>query len=185
MLNEPSQYLLSLATQTNSVPLPAVPEVFGVRLPPPFECLTAVDFDLVPNRPPPDVKIFDEEIEEIEEDDDEDDVEDDDDDDADMEPAAIPRTERASTSQSEDAYMHDASSVPPQPPLSTAQSPSDVEMRGTPAPTVAKEEEEEEEDDDGLFGGGEDDEGSGDDAAGAPAAEGGAKRRLEEEDDYD
>ena len=55
--------MLSLATQTNSVPLPSVPEVYGVRLPPASECLTAVDFDLVPNKPPPGVKLFDEEIE--------------------------------------------------------------------------------------------------------------------------
>ena len=47
------QFLLSLATKTNSKPLPAVPEVFGVRLPPAKHCLTAVDFDLVPNKPPP------------------------------------------------------------------------------------------------------------------------------------
>ncbi|KAI0722993.1 transcription initiation factor TAFII31, partial [Earliella scabrosa] len=43
----PKEYMLSLATQTNSVPLPSVPEVYGVRLPPASECLTAVDFDLV------------------------------------------------------------------------------------------------------------------------------------------
>ena len=58
---------MSLATQTNTVPLPSVPEVYGVRLPPASECLTAVDFDLVPNKPPPGVKLFDEEVEEIEE----------------------------------------------------------------------------------------------------------------------
>ncbi|KAI9512365.1 hypothetical protein F5148DRAFT_1164371, partial [Russula earlei] len=33
------QYTLSLATQTNAQPLPAVPEVFGLRLPPAKECL--------------------------------------------------------------------------------------------------------------------------------------------------
>ncbi|KAI9454620.1 hypothetical protein F5148DRAFT_1288590 [Russula earlei] len=32
-------------------PSPAVPEVFGLRLPSANECLTAIDFDLVPNRP--------------------------------------------------------------------------------------------------------------------------------------
>ncbi|KZW04036.1 transcription factor TAFII-31, partial [Exidia glandulosa HHB12029] len=44
----PKEYLHSLAAQTNAIPLPPVPEVFGVRLPPAKECLTAVDFDLVP-----------------------------------------------------------------------------------------------------------------------------------------
>ncbi|KIP09203.1 hypothetical protein PHLGIDRAFT_45466, partial [Phlebiopsis gigantea 11061_1 CR5-6] len=29
----PKEYMLSLATQTNTTPLPSVPEVFGVRLP--------------------------------------------------------------------------------------------------------------------------------------------------------
>ncbi|TFK92968.1 TFIID-31kDa-domain-containing protein [Polyporus arcularius HHB13444] len=77
----PKEYMLSLATQTNSVPLPSVPEVYGVRLPPPSECLTAVDFDLVPNKPPPGVKLFDEEIEEVEESESDDD---------DMEPAPLP-----------------------------------------------------------------------------------------------
>ncbi|KAI9454623.1 hypothetical protein F5148DRAFT_424645 [Russula earlei] len=48
----PREYTLSLATQTNAQPLPAVPEVSGLRLPPANECLTAIDFDLVPNRPP-------------------------------------------------------------------------------------------------------------------------------------
>ncbi|ETW84545.1 hypothetical protein HETIRDRAFT_244038, partial [Heterobasidion irregulare TC 32-1] len=42
----PKEYTLSLATQTNAQPLPAVPETFGLRLPPPAECLTAVDFAL-------------------------------------------------------------------------------------------------------------------------------------------
>jgi transcription initiation factor TFIID subunit 9B len=42
--------------------LPPVPEVFGVRLPPPKDRLTSVDFDLLPNKPPPGVKVYDEEI---------------------------------------------------------------------------------------------------------------------------
>lgn len=163
------------------MPLPAVPEVFGVRLPPAAECLTAVDFDLVPNRPPPDVKLYDEEIEELEEDEEEDEYEEDEDD-ADMEPAALGH---ASPTQSEDTFMRDGTSIPPQPPLtlSTAGSPSgDVEMGATSA-VVAKEEEEEEDDEDGLFAGGDDDEGSGDETMGGPDAE--PKRRLEEEEDYD
>ncbi|KAL1738744.1 transcription initiation factor IID, 31kD subunit-domain-containing protein [Schizophyllum fasciatum] len=69
----PKEYILSLANQTNSVPLPSVPEVFGVRLPSdPDDTLTGINFDLVPNRPPPGVKIYDEEIEEIEESEEED-----------------------------------------------------------------------------------------------------------------
>ncbi|EJU06275.1 TFIID-domain-containing protein [Dacryopinax primogenitus] len=49
----PKEYLQSLADKTNSVPLPSIPETYGVRLPPAKHCLTQVDFDLVPNRPPP------------------------------------------------------------------------------------------------------------------------------------
>ena len=62
------QYMVSLAAQTNAIPLPSVPEVFGVRLPSSQHVLTQVNFDLVPNKPPPTVKQYDEEIEEIEED---------------------------------------------------------------------------------------------------------------------
>ena len=73
--------MLSLAAQTNAIPLPTVPEVFGVRLPPAADCLTSVDFDLIPSKPPPGVKLYDEEIEEVEESDDEDE---------DMEPIPTP-----------------------------------------------------------------------------------------------
>lgn len=66
------QYTLSLAAQTNAIPLPSVPEVFGVRIPASTHVLSQVDFDLVPNKPPPQVKQYDEEVEEVEEDDDED-----------------------------------------------------------------------------------------------------------------
>ena len=72
--------MLSLATQTNSTPLPSVPEAYGVRLPPPAEGLPAVDFGLAPAHPPPGVQLFDEEIEEVEESESDDD----------MEPAPLP-----------------------------------------------------------------------------------------------
>ncbi|KAJ6629149.1 transcription initiation factor IID, 31kD subunit-domain-containing protein [Mycena sp. CBHHK59/15] len=78
----PKEYILSLASEVNAVALPAVPEVFGVRMPPSSDCLTSIDFDLIPNKPPPSVKLYDEEIEEVEESE-----SDEDDDDEDMEPA--------------------------------------------------------------------------------------------------
>lgn len=53
-----------------------MPEVFGVRLPASKNCLTAVDFDLIPNKPPPGVKL--DEDDEEEEDDDEDEPSDED-----------------------------------------------------------------------------------------------------------
>jgi transcription initiation factor TFIID subunit 9B len=72
-LNKASlQYVLALATQTNAIPLPSVPEVFGVRLPPPKDRLTSVDFDILPNKPPPGVKVYEEEITEETDDDDDD-----------------------------------------------------------------------------------------------------------------
>lgn len=49
------QFLLQLATTVNSVPLPPVPEVYGIRLPPPAQRLTAPNYTLVPRSgaPPP------------------------------------------------------------------------------------------------------------------------------------
>jgi len=85
----PKEYTHSLAAQTNALPLPAVPEVFGVRLPAAKHCLTGVDFDLVPHKPPPSVILYeDEEVEEEADDVEEDAANDhvlDEDEDADME----------------------------------------------------------------------------------------------------
>ncbi|KAF8528973.1 TFIID-31kDa-domain-containing protein [Hysterangium stoloniferum] len=60
----PKEYLLSLAAQTNATPLPPVSEAFGIRLPPSKDRLTAVNFDLVPNRMPPGINLYEEEVEE-------------------------------------------------------------------------------------------------------------------------
>jgi transcription initiation factor TFIID subunit 9B len=172
-----SQYVLTLASQTNAQPLPAVPEVFGLRLPPANECLTAVDFDLVPNRPPPEEKQFDEEIEEIVESASEDE-------DDDMEPATIPAAAAPVVSQPQTAAPHPtvASAV------NAAPTPSeDVEMADTAA-AVPNEVEEGSDEDDGLFAGGEE---SGADEpmeeVNAAAEDQGdeSKRKLIEEDDYD
>jgi transcription initiation factor TFIID subunit 9B len=43
---------LTLAASVNKEPLPAVPESYGVRLPPEPDRLTAVNFDLVPKVKP-------------------------------------------------------------------------------------------------------------------------------------
>ena len=180
------QYILSLAAQTNAAPLPAVPEVFGVRLPPSSDCLTAVDFDLVPNKPPPGVRLYDEEIEEIEESESEDE-------DDDMEPAAIPPpapSARSSTSASQDnageVSLHDAPF-----PISAIQTPSDIEMIGTPAAAVvAADGSDVAEEEDGLFAGGDDEEEEDSDTmeeiqTTLDSSSNGAKRKLVEEDDYD
>ncbi|KAI0650142.1 transcription initiation factor IID, 31kD subunit-domain-containing protein [Trametes meyenii] len=172
----PKEYVMSLATQTNSVPLPSVPEVFGVRLPPASECLTSVDFDLVPNKPPPGVKQYDEEVEEVEESDEEDEE--------DMEPTALPPTTQRNA-------IH---AVPPAhiAPIAAVHTPSDVDML-TPGAVPADEASEGEEDD-GLFAGGDEEEESGDDAMEDVTASGpgtdaattnGVKRKLVEEEDYD
>ena len=165
---------MSLATQTNTVPLPSVPEVYGVRLPPASECLTAVDFDLLPNKPPPGVKLFDEEIEEVEESES----------DEDMEPAPLPAHSQHQQAARIPTQLH-APAAP--------HTPSDVDML-TPGGIPAEEGSEAEEDD-GLFAGGdEEEEESGDDAmedvtasasAGDAAAPNGVKRKLVEEEDYD
>jgi transcription initiation factor TFIID subunit 9B len=168
------QYTLSLATQINAQSLPPVPEVFGLRLPPANECLTAVDFDLVPNRPPPEEKQFDEEIEEIVESGSEDE-------DEDMEPAAIPTA----------APPH-AQAIVSLPlianPVNALHTPSeDVDMVDSSA-AVPNEVEEGSDEDDGLFAGGEEsgaDEPMEDVTAGAEDQADGVKRKLVEEDDYD
>lgn len=158
---------MSLATQTNSQPLPAVPEAFGVRLPPESDRLTSVDFNLVPNKPPPTIQQYDEEIEEIEEE------PSDEDEDEDMEPATLPP------------------SIPPQqmqpaPPAPLPYTPSDVDMIGVEDAVAPNENEEGSDDDDALFGGGDDDdEGMEEVAPSADAQANGVKRKLVEDDDYD
>ena len=168
----------SLATQTNAIPLPSVPEVFGVRLPPTSECLASVDFDLVPNKPPPGVKLYDEEVEEVEESEDEDE---------DMEPAAIPGPSSSVPQHSQPKEEQTTQETVP-PPMG-ALSPSDVDVM-TPV-VAAPEEVSEGEDANGLFSGGEEEEEeSGDEAmdVSGPAGENasaGVKRKLVEEEDYD
>jgi len=170
----PKEYLLTLATQTNSVPLPSVPEVFGVRLPPASECLTAVDFDLIPNQPPPTEKIYNEEIEEIEE------LESDEGDEE-MEAAPIPAPSVGDVSMAS----------PAQGPPVNAITPSDADIMGTPAGRHAEDASDEE--DDGLFAGGDEDDGSNGDeamedvlATSQPDGQvNGLKRKLVEEEDYD
>jgi len=166
----PKEHLLSLASQTNATPLPAVPEVFGVRLPPISETLTCINFDLIPNKPPPTVKLYHEEIEEIEGDEEEAPVtQEDEEEDADMEPAAIPPTTAPIT-------------------------PTDIEMGGTPTPIIAAEEGSENGEEADLFGGGGEDEDEDDSNAdetmeevqtAADTPSGGIKRKLVEEEDYD
>jgi hypothetical protein len=168
--------MLSLATQTNAVPLPSVPEVFGVRLPPASDCLTSVDFELVPKPPPPGVTLYEEEVEEVEESEDEDE---------DMEPTTIPSS--SSTQQQQPKEEQPTQEAVPAP-VGALQSPSDVDMM-TPV-IAAPEEVSEGEEANGLFSGGEEEEEeSGDEAmevtAPAEDATAGVKRKLVEEEDYD
>jgi len=187
----PKEYILSLAAEVNAAPLPAVPEVFGVRLPPASDCLAAVDFDLIPNKPPPGVKLYDEEIEEIEESD----SESEDEEDADMEPAPIGTERNAargtpSTMTSQDQPMREEAPFP----ISAIATPSDIEMLATPAGPGMRMETEEgsdaaEEEEDGLFAGGDDEEEESDGMEEVSTAlvepTNGVKRKLVEEDDYD
>lgn len=165
--------MLSLAAQTNATPLPSVPEVFGVRLPPASECLTSVDFDLVPNKPPPGVTLYDEEVEEVEESDE---------DDEDMEPAAIPAAQQQHQEQQDGAKQE---AVPA--PVGAFQSPLQEDL----TPVVAAADASDGEDANGLFSGGEEEEEeSGDEAMDVALpppddATAGVKRKLVEEEDYD
>jgi len=65
MLLVPWQYILSLAASTNEVPLPSVQEAFGIRLPPPEQCLVQPDFELIPNMPPEEDALYEEIEEEV------------------------------------------------------------------------------------------------------------------------
>lgn len=164
--------MLSLAAQTNAIPLPSVPEVFGVRLPT-SHSLTNVDFDLIPNKPPPNIKQYDEEIEEVEEEEsDEEDI-----------------LQQGAASELRDTVMHD---VPPHRPF---QSPSDADMASPAldetnrAGNAAEGSEVDGEEHDGLFAGVDDDSDGDDgmervDVPDQPSANG-IKRKLVEEDDYD
>ncbi|PPQ77308.1 hypothetical protein CVT25_010890 [Psilocybe cyanescens] len=180
----PKEYILSLAAEVNAAPLPAVPEVFGLRLPPASECLASVDFDLIPNKPPPGVKLYEEEIEEIEESESEPEEEQD----AEMEPAPIGAERQAHRSPSQDQPMREDAPFP----ISAIATPADIEMLGTPAGMRMEHEEGSdgaEEEEDGLFAGGddEDEESDGMEEVSTSLVEpsNGVKRKLVEEDDYD
>ncbi|CAO3674349.1 unnamed protein product [Umbelopsis vinacea] len=49
----PREFLLELAHEKNKVPLPLIPEKYGIRLPHEKHCLTAINFQVTPNAPPP------------------------------------------------------------------------------------------------------------------------------------
>jgi len=169
----PKEYILSLANQTNAIPLPSVPEVFGVRLPQPSDCLTSIDFNLVPNKPPPNEKLYDEEIEEVDESED----------DEDMEPAPIPSSAPNNIYGYSQAAGEGGPTPPPPPPpsMGVAHTASFGSILG------AQDDVSEAEEEDGLFAGGDDDDESGDDAMDVTqdSAANGIKRKLVEEDDYD
>ncbi|KAK7470822.1 Transcription initiation factor TFIID subunit 9 [Stygiomarasmius scandens] len=169
----PAEYIQNLATTTNAVPLPSVPEVFGVRLPQSNDCLTSIDFDLVPNKPPPGVKLYDEEIEEIEEEESEEE-----DEDEDMEPAPIPGTAGPSGGTSTPA-----ASLPPEP-REEAPFPISAVPTGEEDTGAKREGSDMEDDDDGLFAGGDDEDSDAmEEVQATPADE--VKRQLVETDDYD
>ncbi|GJJ70510.1 transcription initiation factor TFIID subunit 9B [Entomortierella parvispora] len=48
----PKEFLVELAEEKNKVPLPLIPEKYGIRLPHERHCLTAVNFQLIPELPP-------------------------------------------------------------------------------------------------------------------------------------
>lgn len=150
--------MLNLAAQTNAIPLPSVPEVFGVRLPASAHCLTNVNFDLVPNKPPPSVKQYDEEIEEIEEE---------------SEDEGVPGADG------------DVSMLGVQPTLSYRY---DADMASPEPLAVVNAGDDTMDDDDGLFDGKDDDSEGDDamESVIVPdIASNGVKRKLVEEDDYD
>ncbi len=140
-----------------------------------------MDFDLVPNKPPPGVKLYDEEVEEIEESESEEEEY--------IEPAPIPARSIPQASATPMPLDHIREEAPF--PISAIATPSDMDMIGTPAAMGATQttagDGSDIEDEDGLFAGGDEDEES--DAAMEEVQTGlatnGVKRKLVEEDDYD
>lgn len=145
--------------------------MFGVRLPQQSECLTSIDFDLVPNKPPPGKPQFDE-IEEI--------VESESEDDEDMEPAPIPFSASAPgpASQEPQSMAMEVEETPF--PISAIQ--TDITAPAPPADEGSDAGDHED-----LFAGGDDDEGSDamEEVQTGESATNGVKRKLVEEDDYD
>ncbi|KAG6855018.1 hypothetical protein C0991_005947 [Blastosporella zonata] len=187
----PKEYILSLATQVNATPLPAVPEVFGVRLPQTSDCLAAIDFDLVPNKPPQSVPIYDEEIEEIEESESSEEEEEEDEDEE-MEAASIPKPSAVPGAPVKhpalDQIMREEAPFP----ISAIATPSEIEMLGTPGAAAGAGHNIDEgsdagEEEEGLFAGGDDEEEESDGMEEVQPTEAinGVKRKLVEEDDYD
>ena len=132
-----------------------------MRLPPPSECLTAVDFDLIPNKPPPLSKFYTETIEELEE-------SESDDNDDDMEPAYH---QPATREDSEEPMQQDAPF-----PISAIAAPIVIG-------SAEQKQEEASDDEDGLFAGGDEDSDGMEEVQDQPVN--GAKRKLVEDDDYD
>lgn len=165
-----------MANEVNASPLPAVPEVFGVRLPPQQDCLVNVDFNLIPNKPPPDLTYLDlEEFEVTDSEEEEEELEEDEDEV--MEPPPVP----APVPVREEAPF----------PISAIATPSDVDMFGTPAAVTGTQAADEGsdigEEEDGLFAGGDDEEEESDgmEEVQTTPHSGELKRKLVEEDDYD
>jgi len=145
----------------------------------PTHSLANVNFDLIPNKPPPNIKQYDEEIEEVEEEESDEEV-------------ALPQG--GTMSSLNDADMHDASPHPPNRPFQTP-SDGDADMASPAIDGADREEkagegsEADGEEHDGLFAGADDDS-DGDDAmepVDVPEQlnANGIKRKLVEEEDYD
>ncbi|KAJ7638643.1 transcription initiation factor IID, 31kD subunit-domain-containing protein [Roridomyces roridus] len=173
----PKEYILSLASEVNAVPLPAVPEVFGVRMPQASDCLTAIDFDLIPNKPPPGVKLYDEIVEEVEE------SESEDDEDYDMEPAPIPQQVPPAVSAPQPPSQEPQFEEAPFP-ISAIDTSADIRI-GSQA--NADEGSDAGEEEDGLFAGRDEEEEDSDgmEEVQTSVQPNGVKRKLEEDDDYD
>ncbi|ELU45452.1 TFIID-31kDa domain-containing protein [Rhizoctonia solani AG-1 IA] len=166
----PKEHLMALATKTNAQSLPAVSDTYGIRVPA-KHALTSVDFDIVPNKPPPGLngpETYEEEYEEWEEDD---------------------TPEQPSGPQGDDLMVMDD----PDEPIALVEDVAPMQnggaTAGEEAPTQVDEGAGSDADD--LFGdAGEDDADKMDQDAPAPEPSGtspsaGAKRKMEEDDNYD
>ena len=110
--------------------------------------MTSVDFDLIPNKPPPGVKIFDEEFDEVEESsEEEEEVE------PEPAPANMGRATGTPSSLAQEDHVMDTPF-----PISAIATPSDIDMLGQSQTAQEAEEGSDIDEDDGLFAGGDDEE---------------------------
>lgn len=171
-----------MAAKTNAEPLPILSETYGIRLPPPKYCLTAVDFDLLPNKPPL------QDMPAVSSDDDEEDGFEDEEDEAEVD-VAMEEDDRLSPRRDRDIDGDTTMLTPGADGMGGVASMDALGLlTGSLPPPANTNADESESDDgpDGLFEDDDEDEDQDEDMQDSSAApQVGEKRKLDEDDEYD